>query len=54
MKPRSESMSSIRKIKKGKKSVTRKNLASFRGLLKPPAMRVRGSIKLKIARKSIN
>ena len=42
MKPRSESMSSIRKIKKNKKRVTRKNLASFRGLLKPPAMRVRG------------
>jgi hypothetical protein len=33
-------MSSIRKTKKDKKRTNRKNLASFRGLLKPPAMRV--------------
>lgn len=46
MKPRSESMSSIRKIKKDKKRVTRKNLASFRGLLKPPAMRVCGLLNI--------
>ena len=40
MKPRSDSLSNTKKMKKDKNRMTRKNLSSSRGLLKRPAIQL--------------